>query len=178
MFLSGFSDKINTLKVCLIGDEIGYDVLPTLYYYVMIMRNKNDIKYTIHNECPFSGYFFMLLYVLKLVRPCRDIFMFSVIVSHAVGRGFATRPGHIKDPYINDTNCLPAWHAGFMVGVLRLDCVKGRVVCGTVYGDMHYKDLLGSIVRVGYCVPIPDFYLLLHTLRCTETHSNGYINQS
>ena len=26
--------------------------------------------------------------------------------------------------------------------------VKGRVLCGTVYGDMHYKDLLGSIVNV------------------------------
>ena len=25
--------------------------------------------------------------------------------------------------------------------------VKDRVVCGTVYGDMHLKDLLGSIIR-------------------------------
>ena len=35
------------------------------------------------------------------------------------------------------------------------DCVKGWVVCGTVYGDMYYKDLLGSIERVGYCIPVP-----------------------
>ena len=26
-------------------------------------------------------------------------------------------------------------------------CLEGRVVCGTVYGDMHFKDLLGSIVH-------------------------------
>ena len=23
-------------------------------------------------------------------------------------------------------------------------------------GDMHFKDILGSIVRVGYCIPVPD----------------------
>ena len=27
------------------------------------------------------------------------------------------------------------------------NCLKGRVVCGTVYGDMHLKDLLGSIEK-------------------------------
>ena len=43
--------------------------------------------------------------------------------------------------------------------------IKGRVVCETVYVDMHYKDLLGSIVRVGYCIPVLDFYLVLHGLR-------------
>ena len=26
------------------------------------------------------------------------------------------------------------------------NCLKGRVVCGTVYGEMHLKDLLGSFV--------------------------------
>ena len=26
------------------------------------------------------------------------------------------------------------------------------------------KDLLGSIVRVGYYIPLPDFYLVLHGL--------------
>ena len=25
-------------------------------------------------------------------------------------------------------------------------------MCGTVYGDMHLNDLLGSITRVGYCI--------------------------
>ena len=29
------------------------------------------------------------------------------------------------------------------------DCLKGRVVCGTAYGDMPFKDLLRSIARVG-----------------------------
>ena len=43
-----------------------------------------------------------------------------------------------------------------------------RVVCGTVYGEMHLKDLLGSFVRVGYRIPVPDFYLVLHGLRCRE----------
>ena len=46
---------------------------------------------------------------------------------------------------------------------------KGRVVCGTVYGEMHLKDLLGSFVRVGYRIPIPDFYLVLHGLRCRKS---------
>ena len=44
---------------------------------------------------------------------------------------------------------------------MQPDFLKGRVVCGTVYGDMHLKDLLGSIVRVGYRIPVPDFYLVL-----------------
>ena len=37
------------------------------------------------------------------------------------------------------------------------DWVKGRVVCGSVYGDMHYKHLLGSISRVEYTIPVLDF---------------------
>ena len=27
---------------------------------------------------------------------------------------------------------------------------------------MHLKDLLGSFVKVGYRIPVPDFYLVLH----------------
>ena len=34
--------------------------------------------------------------------------------------------------------------------------------------EMHLKDLLGSIVRVGYRIPFPDFYLVLHGLRCRK----------
>ena len=49
------------------------------------------------------------------------------------------------------------------------DCLKGRVVCGTVYGDMHLKYLLGSIERVGYCFPVLDFYLVLYGLRCRKS---------
>ena len=43
------------------------------------------------------------------------------------------------------------------------------IVCGTVYGEMHLKDLLGSFVRVGYRIPVPDFYLVLHGLRCRKS---------
>ena len=33
----------------------------------------------------------------------------SVSASHAVGRGFAPRPGHTKNGHTNGTNWLPAW---------------------------------------------------------------------
>ena len=49
------------------------------------------------------------------------------------------------------------------------NCLKGRVVYGTVYGEMHLKDPLGSIVRVWYRIPFPDFYLVLHGLRCRKS---------
>ena len=39
----------------------------------------------------------------------------------------------------------------------------------TVYGEMHLKDFLGSFVRVGYRIPVPDFYLVLHGLRCRKS---------
>ena len=55
------------------------------------------------------------------------------------------------------------------------DCLKGRVVFRTVYGDMHLKDILGSFVRVGYCIPVSDFYLVLHSL--PKKQYNGLINQ-
>ena len=42
---------------------------------------------------------------------------------------------------------------------------------------MHFKDLLGSIARVGFCIPVADFYLELHRLRCWKYHSSGLINQ-
>ena len=49
------------------------------------------------------------------------------------------------------------------------NCLNGRVVCGTVNREMHLKDLLGSFVRVGYRIPVPDFYLVLHGLRCRKS---------
>ena len=57
------------------------------------------------------------------------------------------------------------------------ECLKGRVVCGTVYGEMHLKDLLRTIARVGYGILGPDFYLVLHGLRCRKKHYNDSINQ-
>ena len=91
----------------------------------------------------------------------------SVSASHTVGHEFASRQGHTKDHHKNGTNCLPAWHAKRLARSLTVqpDCLKGQVVCGTVYGDMHLKDLLESFVRVGYRIPVPDFYLMLHGLR-------------
>ena len=35
---------------------------------------------------------------------------------------------------------------------------------------MHYKELLGSIVRLGFCILGPDFCLVLHGLRCRKTN--------
>ena len=72
-------------------------------------------------------------------------------ITHAEGREFVSRPGHIKDHYKNSTDCLPAWHAGIREGLaVQPDCIKGRVVCRTVYGDIYikFKDL-GSVARVG-----------------------------
>ena len=31
--------------------------------------------------------------------------------------------------------------------------------------DMHYKYLLGLIIRVGYCIPVPELYQVLHGLQ-------------
>ena len=85
--------------------------------------------------------------------------------SHTVGRGFASRPGHTKDHHkMVQTASLHCTHV--FNRVVQPDCLKGRVVCGTVYGDMHLKDLLGSITRVGYCNPVLDFYLVLNSLCC------------
>ena len=102
--------------------------------------------------------------------PCQVGLVVSVSASHTVGGEFASRPGHTKDHYKNGTNCLPAWQASQGRSLtMQPDCLKGRVVCGTVYGDMHLKDLLGSYVRVRYRIPVPDFYLVLHGLRCRKS---------
>ena len=66
-------------------------------------------------------------------------------------------------------------HACVRVGV-QSDCFKGLVVSGTVYGDMHLIDLLGSITRVGYCIPVLDFYLVLHGHSLSRKKYNGLIN--
>ena len=43
---------------------------------------------------------------------------------------------------------------------MQPDYLKGRLVCGTVCGDRHFNSTLGSIVRVGYCIRVTDFYLV------------------
>ena len=83
--------------------------------------------------------------------PHRVGLLVRVSASHVLGPWFAPWPGHTKDLHKNGTNCLPAWHACVWVGVWQCSPtvlkLKGLVVCGTVYEDMHLKDLLGSIPR-------------------------------
>ena len=55
--------------------------------------------------------------------------------------------------------------AGMRYGMsltVQPDCLKCRVVSETVFGDMHLKDLLGSIARVGYYILFPDLSINLH----------------
>ena len=53
-------------------------------------------------------------------------------------------------------------------------CLKGQVVCWTVRGNMHLKDILGSIAREGYWFPVPDFRLVLNSLRCRKSTLMDY----
>ena len=34
---------------------------------------------------------------------------------------------------------------------------------------MHLKDLLRLLVRIGYCIPVPDFYPVLHGICCRKS---------
>ena len=112
---------------------------------------------------------FNSLYICLGLR--HDGLVISVSASHMVhvGRGFASRPGDTKDHqkmvHIASLHGMHALGYEFDSAVLS----KRLVVCGTVYGDMHLKDLLGSIARVGYCILLPDFYLVLHGLHCQES---------
>ena len=96
-----------------------------------------------------------------------DSLVVSMSASHAVGCGFAPRLGHTTDRHTKGTNGLPTCHGGVRVDVWQGNLTgKDRVVCGTIYGDTHNKNLLGSILRVGYCFLVLDFYLVLHCLWC------------
>ena len=59
---------------------------------------------------------------------------------------------------------------------MQPNCLKGRVVCGTVYGEMHLKDLLGSFIRVGYRNAVPGFLSSATWPSLPEKHYNG-LNQ-
>ena len=98
---------------------------------------------------------------------------YSVFASHVVGHGVA--PDRvIPKTTIKYTNCISTCHEGRSLAV-QLDCENGGVGCGTVYWDMHYNELLGSIPRVS--IPVLDFYLVRNGLRCRKK-SDGFINQS
>ena len=59
------------------------------------------------------------------------------------------------------------------------DCLYGRVVCGTVYGEMHLKDLRTGInrkSRVSY--PGPGFLSSATWPSLPRKHYNGLINNS
>ena len=75
--------------------------------------------------------------------PNQDGFVVRVSVSQAVALlwVFAPQPGHTKDHHKNATRCLHAWHSDIRVGVQPY-CLKGWVVRRTVYGDMHYNELI------------------------------------
>ena len=45
-----------------------------------------------------------------------------------------------------------------------------------VQGEMHLKDLLGSFIRVGYCIPVPDFLSSATWPSLPKKHYNG-LNQ-
>ena len=67
--------------------------------------------------------------------------------------GYAIYVDHLGNT--SDTNCLFAWHARNMEGVWQF------ILTGKNVGIN-----LGSIVRVGDCIPVSDFYLVLHVIRC------------
>ena len=97
--------------------------------------------------------------VLLFIERYRVGLAVSVTASHTVGFCVRVPAGSYQRP----SNCLPALHICVWV-----ECLKGRVLYETVYGDMHLKDPLRSFVRVGYCIPVPVFYLVLHGLRCRK----------
>ena len=102
---------------------------------------------------------------IRLSNLRRDSLEISVSAFHTVGRAFASRPGITENHHIMvHTVSLLGTHSVRSLPV-QSDCLKGRVVCGTVYGDMHLKHRLRSIARVGYFVQVPDFYLELDGLR-------------
>ena len=104
-------------------------------------------------------------------RPQQDGLVVSLSASHEVGCGFGSRLGSNHRPpkkWYRLPPCLAHRHYGRSLTV-QPDCHEGRLVCGIVYGDMHFKDLLGSISRVWYRIPVPDFYLVLHGLQCWKS---------
>ena len=62
----------------------------------------------------------------------------SVSAAYAVGRGFAPRPGDTKDHYkIVQTASLHCTHVLGYEFKVQPNCLKGCIVCGTVYVVMQ-----------------------------------------
>ena len=103
----------------------------------------------------------------------RDGLVVRVSASHAVGRGFTSPPGHTSDHHkkVQTVYLLSTQVLGKEFDIAARPCKnKGRVVCGTLFGGMCFKDPLGSITREGYCIPVPDFYLVLDGIRCRQSN--------
>ena len=87
----------------------------------------------------------------------------SVSASHARGHELAPRSCHTKDDqkWYKPPPYLKLGHWGRSLAV-QPDFI------GNINGDMHFKDVMGSIARVGYCIPVPHFYLVVHYIRCPK----------
>ena len=57
---------------------------------------------------------------------------------------------------------------------MQSDCLKGWVVCGTDYGDMHLKDFLGSIEESRVLYLGPGFLSNATWLLMLKKHYNGF----
>ena len=102
--------------------------------------------------------------------------MLNVTAFNAVGRGFSPRPRHTKASG-HQKMAQTAYLLSKSLTVLQ-NRVKGLEVCGTANAEMHYSFTEGSIARVRYCIPVPDFYPVLYGLRCRKKNSYGLINLS
>ena len=167
------ADFLSELLCVTIAGEVSLldDVTPIFYrtevsahgrFFVVSSSEKRSERFYIGAKVSAHKPIFTPIFCRRQkIGPCA--LGISVSASDAVGHGLAPRPGHTKDHHKNGTNCLPACAKGRNLTV-QPDCLKGLVVCGTVYGDMDLKYILGSFARVGYCIPVPDFYLVLHGL--------------
>ena len=93
----------------------------------------------------------------------------SVSASQTVGRGFVSRPGHTKDHHKNGTNCLMARNAlGLKFGSAAILSKRPGSVWNCLWGHALRINRKSKVF-----IPVPDFYLVQHGLRCRKS-----INQS
>ena len=83
-----------------------FDMLTLIYYYQL--QNKH-LK---HKTEALSG-----RATHGFAAVCNPLMKIKVYIKKMVKRRLASLLGHTKDHSKNGTNCLPAWHAGFKVGV-------------------------------------------------------------
>ena len=86
----------------------------------------------------------------------KDGSVVGVSASHAMSWVRALL-GSYQRPSYKGTNTLPAWHAGVLLG-FRLCSKRPGSVWNCLWGHA-LKNLRESIARVGYCIPVPDFYI-------------------